>query len=185
MGVFLDLSKAFDTINHDTLLYKLQHYGVRGIALDWFRSYLTDRKQYVSFNGNNSAEYSIKVGVPQGSVLGPLLFILYTNDLPNALRTANCVLFADDTTIYKSSNNLCQLITDISANLARLTDWFRANKLSLNIKKTNFMVFSNNQNDVPNINLEIDNVAIKRVDNVKFLGIMIDESLCWKTPIHK
>ena len=109
LSVFLDLSKAFDTINHQLLCRKLQHYGICGVALEWFRSYLSERKQYVSYKGINSQSYSITCGVPQGSVLGPLLFIIYTNDLPGSLRCTTCILFADDTTIYCSGCNIKEL----------------------------------------------------------------------------
>ena len=100
LSVFLDLSKAFDTIDHDILLYKVEFYGIRGLALDWFKSYLYNRKQYVSYNGVQSESLSIHCGVPQGSVLGPLLFIIYTNDLPDCISQATTILFADDTTNY-------------------------------------------------------------------------------------
>ena len=183
--VFLDLSKAFDTINHATLLVKLHKYGVRGLALEWFKSYLSNRKQFVKFNNIVSSESDVSCGVPQGSVLGPLLFILYTNDLPCALRDSKCILFADDTTIYMASNNINEIITSITNDMTLLTDWFRANKLSLNVSKTNYMVFTNTPHHIPQFSLYIENKLLNRVENVKFLGIHIDHKLDWGTHIQK
>ena len=139
LAVFLDLSKAFDTIDHNILLNKLEFYGIRGKALDWCKNYLTDRKQYVHYRNKNSSSERIECGVPQGSVLGPLLFIIYTNDLPDSLNGAKSILFADDTTIYISFNNISNLYRDMNIELDNITDWFRANKLSLNVTKTNYM----------------------------------------------
>ena len=108
-GIFIDLRKAFDTVNHDILLMKLQHYGIRNNMLSWLKSYLTDRKQFVSFNGQNSETLATNCGVPQGSVLGPLLFLLYINDLPNISKALNFYLFADDTNMYYESKSLIDM----------------------------------------------------------------------------
>jgi len=109
LSTFLYLSKAFDTIDHKILLAKLEHYGIRGLALNWFESYLKGRKQFVNFNGHCSKMYDLICGVPQGSVLGPILFIIYTNDFPNCLKNSQSILFADDTTVYITGDNLSNL----------------------------------------------------------------------------
>ena len=135
IGVFLDLSKAVDTINHNILLYKLHFYGVRGLANQWFESYLHNRKQYVNVQNEDSECMPITCGALQGSVLGPILFLIYVNDLPDNIQSSNWTLFADDTTLYQSGSNLNDLYDNMSSDLNNLNDWFLANKLSLNIKK--------------------------------------------------
>jgi len=138
------------------------------------------------YSNIKSTTLGVTCGVPQGSVLGPLLFIIYTNDLPCALCHSKCVLFADDTTIYYSSIDLNGVISKITSDLENLTDWFRANKLSLNISKTNYMLFSNNNIKVPDsmIKLRLANTKLNRVNNIKFLGIMIDDKLTWQKHIE-
>ena len=185
LAVYFDLSKAFDTIDHTILLNKLEFYGIRGQALDWFSSYLYQRKQFVHYMGNDSHVQTIKCGVPQGSVLGPLLFIIYTNDLPGCLNLTKSILFADDTTIYLSSNNISYLYTTMNGELIKPTDWFRANKLSLNISKTNYILFTyQNRQVVTNIDLQLSDISIERTKYTKFLGIYIDEKFKWDEHIN-
>ena len=135
VGIFIDLSKAFDTLDHSILLSKLEFYGVRGITLKWFQSYLSNRKQYVSYNGASSCSKVITCGVPQGSILGPLLFVLYINDIVNCSSILRFILFTDDTNLFYSSQNLLDLTRIVNTELYYLSEWFRANKLSLNLKK--------------------------------------------------
>ena len=182
-AVFIDLSKAFDTVDHNILIDKLEHYGIRGTPLKLFKSYLTDRRQYVSFNGTLSTTLPITLGVPQGSVLGPLLFLVYINDLPNALNSLNPVLFADDTTLYFShydSNTLSNIIND---DLNKLKNWLDANYLTLNINKSYFIIFS--LRIVPNdLLISIQNTPLERKSEGKFLGIIIDEKLNFRSHIN-
>jgi len=179
-GIFIDLRKAFDTVNHDILLNKLDHYGIRGTALHWFHSYLSDRKQFVFHNGESSKLQSINCGVPQGSVLGPLLFLLYINDLPNVSNILQFYLFADDTNIYYEADSLDNLELIINRELKKLHTWLIVNRLSLNIDKTNFVVFHPyNKPLTQKITLKIQKNAISEKDHVKYLGILIDSTLSW------
>ena len=185
IGIFIDLQKAFDTVNHDILLKKLHHYGIRGIALKWFSNYLSDRTQYVSINNVSSDLKSICCGVPQGSILGPLLFLLYVNDLVNSSDLLYFILYADDTSIICADENLPQLISRVNDELQSLACWFKANKMSLNIKKTNFVMFGLKRYDLGQCCIKIDNHKLEQVDHVKFLGILVDVKLSWKNHIVK
>lgn len=154
--------------------------------MKWFNSYLTNRHQYVKINNCKSGKKTITCGVPQGSVLGPLLFIIYTNDLPNSLTHTHAILFADDTTIYTKSHNLKTAYEYVNSDLHALDIWFKTNKLSLNIGKTNYMLFTNNKRSLTNISpnkLKIGNEELEQKNHVKFLGITIDENLNWKEHI--
>ena len=182
IGIFLDFSKAFDTINHDILLYKLSHYGIHGKALQWFRSYLNSRKQYVSLNDHNSTLEQIACGVPQGSLLGPLLFIIYINDFCKSSDVLSFILFADDSNVFFSHDNQTTLVNTVNSESEKLTEWIRANKLSLNLQKTKYMLFSNSLETLPS-HVIFDDTHLECVSEIKFLGITVDNKLSWKSHI--
>ena len=151
IAIFCDLQKAFDTVDHKILLKKLEGLGVRGIELKWFESYLSNRKQFVTLDGVNSILLDIILGVPQGSILGPLLFLIYINDLPLS-SSLDDSLFADDTTLLKSHQNLDELSAIVNNEFQKVVHFFRSHKLSLHPEKTKFMLFSSHKNvQIPNI----------------------------------
>ena len=183
-GVFIDLKKAFDTVNHDILLTKLEHYGIRTNILAWFESYLKERKQFVFFNGKSSDILNISCGVPQGSVLVPLLFLIYINDLPNISSKLNFFLFADDTNLYYESDDLMELEKTMNKELKQLSLWLNVNRLALNIGKTNFIVFRGKKKPCNhNVTLLMNKKAIEQKPYVKYLGLLIDEHLNWREQI--
>ena len=158
-------------------LRKLKHYGIRDSYFNWFNSYLSNRKQYVFLNGESSQLRNITCGVPQGSVLGPLLFLIYINDLPNISKILNFYLFADDTNIYFEAETPEKLERELHT-------WLIVNRLSLNIDKTNFVVFHPYNKPLKhNITLKIHKKAITQKNSVKYLGIMIDSGLIWQVHI--
>ena len=180
-GVFIDLEKAFDTVNHNILLSKLSHYGISGPALAWFTSYLNNRHQRVSIDGNMSDYRRITRGVPQVSILGPLLFLIYLNDLHNAIKNSTTIHFADDTELTCWERNANKLRRKLNEDLQRLFEWLCANRLSLNATKTEFIIFKpNNVNIDRRIILKINNTKIFESKKIKYLGLIVDDRLQWK-----
>jgi len=184
--IYIDLSKAFDTLNYEILLYKLKHYGVTGAAFKLMESYLTNRRQYVKYNVHESNLNEIKTGVPQGSILGPLLFSIYINDLVTINNIFRFIMYADDTTIYFNMEDFprVNLGDNISNELNKVDIWLRQNKLSLNADKTKCMIFHTCQKRVNPIQLSIGGKQIENLKSFKFLGIIFDESLTWKLHTH-
>lgn len=182
IGIFIDLKKAFDTINHNILVNKLEKIEIRGIANEWIKSYLDRRQQFVKLGKYCSKCLDIACGVPQGSILGPKLFILYINDICQVSKLLSLVLFADDTNVFCSGENLKKLQDDINEELNKLKLWFDWNKLSLNVSKTKFMIFGKYRINT-RVQIDIDGVAIEQVHENKFLGVTIDDKLCWKPHI--
>ena len=185
-GIFLDISKAFDTIDHNIILSKLYKYGIRGNTLNWFMNYLSNRYQFVSINNTSSSFLRIECGVPQGSILGPILFILYINDLPRVSTKLKFLLYADDTNILYENTDANAIIKTINMEMPKLMEWIKSNKLHINVDKTVAMLFHTRQKRV-NIyenSIVIDGNIIPFTTNTKFLGINIDNNLTWKAHIN-
>ena len=185
-GVFIDLAKAFDTVNHAILCNKLNYYGFRGKSNELLKSFLANRKQYVSINGFNSESLNINCGVPQGSTLGPLLFIIYINDLHFALKFSTSSHFADDTCLIYSTKNPKTLETNLNYDLKKLNQWLLANRLSLNIDKTRLLLFHSKHNkNQYDINIKLNGVRLEPSRSVKYLGVYLDDNLSWDIHIKE
>ena len=191
LGIFIDLSKAFDTIDHDTLLVKLNRYGIRSNALNLIKSYLSRRTQYTEVLGEKSDSLTVEYGVPQGSVLGPLLFLLYINDISRASKLGTFIMFADDTNIFVEGQTVAEAYAKGNELLRLVQRYMLLNKLHINMSKCCYIHFkpktsscdpfnSNSSNDIA---LYIDQFPIKKVSETKFLGVIIDEHLSWESHI--
>ena len=187
LAIFLDFSKAFDTLDHEILLYKLKYYGIKDKALFLFRNYLTNRRQYTELGGVKSNLSNIKTGVPQGSILGPLLFLLYINDIADITKYLKTIIYADDTTFIADLDNIPKNEQErkINSELQIINLWLKSNKLSLNCKKSKFIVFYKPPRKTVIPELLIDNEKICCVDEFNFLGLTITKHLSWKKHIDK
>ena len=181
-AIFMDLSKAFDVMDHSILKIKLEHYGFRGNFLDFLMSFLTQRKYYVHVNGHSSDIKTVNIGVPQGSTLGPLLFLIFINDMKNCSILLKFIQFADDTTILFSSNDIDILNEILEREANKVISWFNANKLIINVSKTSCMLFSNKR-CVPQLNITLNNTVLEVQTETTFLGVVIDNKLSWKAHI--
>ena len=184
-GIFVDLQKAFDTVDHHILLKKLEYYGFRGISNKWFASYLSNRKQFVSINGNKSNLADVKCGVPEGSILGPLLFLIYINDLHVAIKYSEVHHFADDTSLLNFNSCVKSINKLVSYDLKNLSNWLRANKISLNVGKTELLLFTSSKKKLDcDLKIKLNGKRLYETDSAKYLGIQIDKRLTWKQQIN-
>ena len=182
---FLDITKAYDTVDHSILLLKLSQYGFRGVCLEWFRSYLESRQHCVRIGETMSSNAIINISIPQGSVLGCQLFSLYINDLPLVSNVVKPILFADDTALICSDATFDAMITKFNSELCLVSEWFIRNRLTLNSSKTVTMLFSNRRHDVnPNYKIDISGNPIDFSYEVKYLGVILDENLSFKNHVN-
>ena len=189
VGIFLDLSKVFDTLEHSVVFAKLEKYGIRGTMLDWFRSYLTNRSLSMKCMSKDnepvrSSKYMVNYGTAQGSCLGPLIFLIFCNDIRLNLTFLSCIQFADDTSLYKSHYNLQYLKFCVEHDMQSLQEWFRANKLTLNVQKSVCILFSPNGKHIQ-FDLELDGLVIPQVKCTKLLGLWVDDQLRWLEHVNK
>ena len=181
LSIFIDFRKAFDTVQPNILLDKMHYYGIRGCIYNWFSSYLSNRIHYTVFNNTPSQTKPVHLGVPQGSILGPLLFLLYINDISNISVSLNSILFADDSTFYMTGDTPTETINKANLELQKFSDWCLANRITVNTSKTYYMLFTNSITCYqPLPNLTILNDDITQVDKIKFLGIILDKNLNFK-----
>ncbi len=188
--IFLGLFKAFDTLNHEILLQKLKYYSITGITLNLMESYMTNRKQFVIIDDIKSERLPMKTGIPQGSILGPLLFIIYINDIANSSDLFSFVVYADDTTLSTTleivlNRRKHESIDDkINKELININVWLKCNRLSLNISKCTYIIFHTHQRKINPSYLKINDNVVDRVKEFNFIGLTLDENLNWKSHIN-
>ena len=188
IGVYLDIKKAFDCDNFEILFKKLGKYGIRGQSLALLQSYLTNRKQKVKLIDDSgtaifSEERNITCGVPQGSILGPLLILIYVNDLQNASTLFHAITFADDTNLFMAASSIGSLCESVNSELEKVKTWLNCNRLSLNVSKTSYQLYTKKSFDI-SLDIRIDDISISRADKVKFLGVIVDDQLSFKPHIE-
>ena len=185
LATFIDLRKAFNTVNHDILVSKLACYGISNGNLAWCTNYLSNRSQRTLANGRTSNNQSVLCGVPQGSVLGPLFFILYVNDVKNAVKSADIQLYADDTVIYVSGKNTVDAISKVQPELDKFSKWCTENKLSLNVSKTKLMTFGTRHKVkmAENAMVNMNNSRLQIVPTYKYLGFVLDSTLTFNSQV--
>ena len=195
VATFIDLSKAFDTVNHSILLKKLEYLGVKGLTLLWLTDYISNRVQRTVCNNSASNPLEVVCGVPQGSILGPLLFLVYVNDMSSAIGNSSYQLYADDTVVYKTGRNIDEVTRQLQEDLVNLSKWCKCNKLTVNIKKTKYVIFGlkSQTKRIKNHSMILDNKTIERVNFYKYLGVILDMHLtfskhidnCYRLAAHK
>jgi hypothetical protein len=181
---FLDISKCFDSIDHKLLITKLEKYGINGKELSWFSSYLTGRYQVVRCNNSTSEKLAISIGVPQGSILGPILFLIFINDLTQHSGLSKCNLFADDALFFVSGKNVQCVENRLQEAMNNVSEWYKSNKLTLNVKKSNVMLIHRKRKINDSMNIVVDGSHLAQIANVRYLGLYIDNKLQWSTHIN-
>ena len=180
IATFMDFSKAFDRVDHKILLAKIKRYGVHSAPLRWICSYISNKEHIVSWNQIQSTLLNLNKGVPQGSILGPLLFLIYINDIVNSSNVLSFVLFADDTTVYVQNDSIDSAIEILNTELDKVALWFDSNKLTINVHKRQMIMLSRKKILTPKNEVILRNEVVQRVNKAKFLGVIVDQHLNWK-----